>query len=110
MKMPEYGLVTIDTLSRRRSLSNYPRVLYQPRKAVTLAQLLDLAGAKWARNEGIKSKVYFELLDEPTITLSGKMEVGLALGRIRSVPKIRNGMARDLSGVVEIRFTEKLNI
>ncbi len=108
--MPEYSLVAIDTLSRRKTLSNYPRVLYHPRKAVTLAQLLDLAGAKWARNEGIHSKVYFELLDEPTITLSGKMEVGLALGRIRSVPKIRNGMARDLSGVVEIRFTEKLNI
>ena len=108
--MPEYSLVTIDTLSRRRSLSSYPRVLYYPRKAFTLAQLLDQAAAKWARNEGIGGKVRFESLDEPTVMLHGKIEVGLVLGRIRSVPKIRNGMARDLSGVVEIQFMEKLNL
>lgn len=106
--MPEYALVTIDTLSRRRTLSNFPRVLYQPRKAVTLTQLLDQAAAKWARSEGIHSKVSFEPLDAPTVTINGKVEIGLVLGRIRSVPKIRNGIARDLSGVVEIRFMEKL--
>lgn len=108
--MPEYSLVTIDTLSRRRALSNYPRVLYHPRKAFTLAQLLDQAAAKWARNEGIYGKVTFESLDEPTVTLNGKIEIGVVLGRIRRAPKIRNGMARDLSGVVEIRFMEKLNL
>lgn len=108
--MPEYSLVTIDSLSRRRSLSSYPRVLYYPRKTFTLTQLLDQAAAKWARNEGIYGKVTFESLDEPTVTLNGKIEIGLVLGRIRSVPKNRNGMARDLSGVVEIRFMEKLNL
>lgn len=107
--MPEYSLVTIDTLSRRRLLGSYPRVLYHPRKAVTLTQLLDQAAAKWARTEGIHGRVSFESLDEPTVTLNGKIKIGLALGRIRSVPKIRNGMARDLSGVVEIRFKEKKN-
>lgn len=107
--MPEYSLVTIDTLSRRRLLGSYPRVLYHPRKAVTLTQLLDQAAAKWARTEGIHGRVSFESLDEPTVTLNGKIEIGLVLGRIRSVPKIRNGMARDLSGVVEIRFKEKKN-
>lgn len=68
--MQQYSLVTIDTLSRRQTLE-IPRVLYKPRKAVTHTQLFDMAAAKWARNEGINSKVRFDPLDPVTIIRYG---------------------------------------
>lgn len=106
--MQQYSLVTIDTLSRRQTLE-IPRVLYKPRKAVTHTQLFDMAAAKWARNEGINSKVRFDPLDPVTIIRYGLTDIGVVLGSIRSVPKMKHGMARDISGVVELRFMKKLN-
>lgn len=99
------ALITIDTLSRRDELDRFPRVLYRPRAASPLPELLDRAAAKWAASQGIGGQVRFEALDDARQLLYGAQELTVILGRVRRVPRLKNGLSRDLSGVVEIRIS-----
>jgi len=99
------ALITIDTLSRRDELDRFPRVLYRPRAGSPLTELLDKAAAKWAASQGIGGQVRFEALDGARKLLYGAQELTVILGRVRSVPRLRNGLSRDISGVIEIRIS-----
>jgi len=97
-------LITIDTLSRRQEIDRFPRVLYRPRAEMAQAELLDQAAEKWAASQGIGGRVRFEALDGAKKVAYGAQLLTVVIGRIRSVPRLKNGLARDLSGVVEIRI------
>ncbi|EOZ6414773.1 hypothetical protein ACQUXI_003916 [Cronobacter turicensis] len=99
------ALITIDTLSRRDELDRFPRVLYRPRASSPLPELLDKAAAKWAASQGIGGQVRFEALDGARTLLYGAKELTVILGRVRSVSRLKNGLSRDISGVIEIRIS-----